>query len=73
MTGFDKKMLHITADKAMTLSIQVDFEGNGSWATYEELPIRGYAHHEFPSGFSAHWVRLVPSAECTASAEFFYS
>jgi len=33
----------------------------------------GYRHHEFPEGFSAHWVRLVPSADCVASAEFFYS
>jgi hypothetical protein len=33
----------------------------------------GYARHIFPSGFSAHWVRLTPEIDCRATAQFFYS
>jgi hypothetical protein len=73
MTGFDKKVLHVTADKPVHVSIEIDFQGDGSWATYEGLRVSSYAHHEFPAGFTAHWVRLVPSADCTATAEFMYT
>ncbi len=75
MTGFSHAMLHLSADRAATFEIQVDFLGDGSWNTYDRINVGagGYRHHEFPEGFSAHWVRLVPGADCVASAEFFYS
>ncbi len=73
MTGFDKKMVHIATDKAVSVDIEIDFLGNGSWERYERLAVSGYARHIFPQGFSAHWVRLTPSANCVASAEFFYT
>jgi hypothetical protein len=31
------------------------------------------ATHVFPSGFSAHWVRVVSDADTTASAQLFYT
>jgi len=73
MTGFDKKILHLTTDKAAAILVEIDFLGNGSWQRYHQLPVNGYAYHVFPAGFSAHWVRLTPSVNCTASAEFIYS
>jgi hypothetical protein len=77
MTGFDKKVLHLSheADQAVKFKIEVDFLGNGSWKTYEEIvvPAHGYVHHEFPQGFSVHWVRLTPGADCTASAYLVYT
>jgi hypothetical protein len=73
MTGFDKKVLHLSSDKPVSIHIEIDFLGDGSWETYERLTVSRYAYHVFPSGFAAHWVRLTPSAGCTASAEFFYS
>jgi hypothetical protein len=33
----------------------------------------GYRFHAFPSGFSAHWVRIIPKTTCIASAEFIYT
>jgi hypothetical protein len=75
MTGFEKKMLHIKTDKAATLAIEVDFLGDGEWVPYEKISTAGaanYARHIFPEGFSAHWVRITPETNCTASAEFFY-
>ena len=41
--------------------------------TLSARSVSGYARHIFPTGFSAHWVRLTPSADCTASAEFFHT
>jgi len=30
------------------------------------------ARHEFPEGYSAHWVRLIADRPCTATATFAY-
>jgi hypothetical protein len=35
--------------------------------------VAGYARHIFPEGFSAHWVRMTPTADCNTSVEFFYT
>ncbi len=73
MTGFDKKVLHVITDKVIDLSIEVDFLGDGTWVPYQAITLGSYAHHEFPSGFTAQWVRLTPSADCVATAEFMYT
>ena len=73
MTGFDKKMVHIQSDRQATFAIELDFLGDGSWVPYERVTVSRYERHIFPAGLSAHWVRLVPSADCVASAEFFYT
>jgi len=75
MTGFDKKVLHLKSDRAAEFDIEVDFLGDASWEKYERvaLPAGGYRYHVFPQGFSAHWVRLTPLADLTATAEFVYT
>ena len=75
MTGFDKKVLHLKSDRAATFLIEIDFLGDGTWVRYDQLSTgaEGYKFHVFPEGFSAHWVRLTPNADCTASAEFIYT
>jgi hypothetical protein len=77
MTGFDKKVLHVSQKGAasMTVSVEVDFQGNGRWHKYADLVVTdgGYAHHEFPAGFSAHWVRLTVSHGGIVTAQFTYS
>jgi hypothetical protein len=82
MTGFDHKVLHLTADGAghaagepLGVRVEVDFLGWGEWRLYDTLrvPAGGYLHHEFPTGFSAHWIRLVPEADCRATAYFHYT
>lgn len=48
----------------------------GTWREYAKMAVRPpsrYAHHEFPDGFSAHWVRITAVEECTATAYFFYN
>lgn len=75
MTGFDKKVLHLTSDADTSFTVEVDFLGDGMWARYEcfTVPADGYCHHEFPSGYSAHWVRVTADRDCTATAYFTYS
>lgn len=77
MTGFDQKGLHLTqeSDQSVTFTVEVDFLGIGLWKPYAsfDVPPGGYIHHEFPSGFSAHWVRFRVNRACTATAYLIYT
>jgi len=77
MTGFDQKCLHFSHQGSGNVEcrIEVDFQGDGHFHPYTTLtaPSGGYAQHTFPSGFSAHWVRVVPSAACRATAQLHYT
>ncbi len=77
MTGFDKKVLHLSHDNPgdVRFVVEVDFLGDGSWKRYTELnvPAKGYVHHEFPDGFSAHWARITAERACAATAWFMYN
>ncbi|MCA9447825.1 MAG: hypothetical protein KC931_11965 [Candidatus Omnitrophica bacterium] len=76
MTGFDKKVMHLSQDSEETVefTLEVDFLGDGSWKVYDVFPVGpgGYVHYEFPEGYSAHWVRLRVNRDCTATAYFVY-
>jgi hypothetical protein len=77
MTGYDHKCLHLShqAGASVTFTVEVDFLGVGGWKSYARIPVEagGYAHHEFPAGFSAHWVRVAADRECRATAQFVYT
>lgn len=77
MTGFDKKVLHLAHDSDQTVEfhVEVDFLGNQTWKSYATIAVgpKGYRHHEFPDGFSAHWVRVTADARCRATAYFMYT
>lgn len=77
MNGFDQKVLHLKneSDQDMEITVEVDFVGSLEWTTYEVLkvPAGGYVHYEFPQGYQAHWVRLVPSRAGVVTGIFFYS
>jgi hypothetical protein len=77
MTGFDKKVLHLRSESSSTVRVrvEVDFMGNQSWCCYTTLSVdaKGYAHHVFPDGFSAHWVRFVAENDATMTAFLHYT
>jgi hypothetical protein len=76
MNGFENKCLHVSHPKhgSGRFTIELDFQGTGQWHAYAEVETdRGYGQHVFPTGLSAHWVRLVPHQACTATAQFFYT
>jgi len=76
MTGYDTKTLTLSHDAAgaVTFTVEVDFVRDGSWKVYKRLTVKpGQAlSHVFPTGYSAHWVRLRADAACKATARFVY-
>ncbi|WPJ97252.1 hypothetical protein SH580_05965 [Coraliomargarita algicola] len=77
MTGFDQKVLHLShkSKSAVSFNVEVDFMGCGEWHSYTtvEVPAEGYQSYTFPSGFSAHWVRITSSQDCVATAQLHYT
>jgi hypothetical protein len=74
-TGFEHKVLHLTADRPVKVDVQVDFLGNATWRTYDTVTLGpgGYKPLVFPDGFSAHWVRLIADSPTKMSAEFMFT
>ena len=74
-TGFERKALHLIAADTMDVAIEIDFLGNGTWVNYETVKLTGgkYQFVSFPDGFSAHWVRLIPSHASRMTAEFMFT
>lgn len=76
MTGFDKKTIELSHDAASEVSftIEVDFLAKGVWRTYQtfKVPPGQTVRHEFPSGYSAHWLRVLADKSCTATAWLVY-
>jgi hypothetical protein len=77
MTGFEHKVVHLRhdADTACEFRIEIDFLGDQSWESFDTLVVQPdeYVHHEFPPGFSAHWVRVTADKSCTATVYFTYT
>jgi hypothetical protein len=75
MTGFDQKCIHLTSDKKTTFTIEVDFMGHGVFKIYAKAATGegNYVQHTFPSGFSAHWVRVTADVDCVATAQLHYT
>ncbi len=76
MTGFDKKMLHLThdAEEEVEFTLEFDYLGNGKWMRSETISVGpgGSFNHLFADAFSAHWVRITPNKNCQATAQFHY-
>lgn len=74
MTAYDQKRLSLSSDKANTLTAEVDITGDGNWVVYRKFEINPDqpAIHEFPSAFSAYWIRFRSEAESIVSAQLDY-
>jgi hypothetical protein len=75
MTGFENKCLHLshTGGGEVGFDVELDFQGDGKFHRYATLTTRDYTCHAFPTGLSAHWLRLVPRGDCVASAQVHYT
>jgi hypothetical protein len=77
MTGFEHKCVHLShdADADVQFDLEVDFMGTGAFRRYRTITVDagGYEAFVFPTGFSAHWIRIVPSAACEATAQLVYT
>lgn len=74
MTGFEHKCLHIRTDVPATVTVELDFMGQGQWVPYTTVSTEtNYASLVFPTGLSAHWIRLVSDNDCVATGQLFYT
>lgn len=80
MTGFDKKGVHLANDgaKPADVALEVDVLGDGTWRPYRAFELQangGYDHHEFPDGYSAHWIRArsIGADPAVLTVTFFYN
>ncbi|MBM3859548.1 MAG: hypothetical protein FJ395_07860 [Verrucomicrobia bacterium] len=74
MTGYDKKSLTLSADKAVSIRVEIDITGTGLWRIWKTFDVApGKAtEHQFTEAFGAYWVRVVADRDCTASAILTY-
>jgi hypothetical protein len=75
MTGYDRKSVELSHDAEGTVNftIEVNFDHRG-FRNYDTIavPTGKTVAHEFPTGYSAHWVRLRTDRTCAATATFLY-
>lgn len=75
MTGYDSKKIELSHDAAgdVEMTVEVDIDHHG-WVTYKTftVPAGKTVAHEFPDGYSAHWVRVTAGKDCKATATLTY-
>jgi hypothetical protein len=76
MAGYDRKTLTLSHrnDKNVTIRIEVDIDGNGTWKNYKEFDVLAgkTIKHRFPDTFAAYWVRTVAAQDTVATAQLTY-
>lgn len=76
MTGFDKKIVTLShkADQSITIKLQVDIDGAGTWADYKSyhVPSTQTITETLPESFSAYWVRALCNQDANATVMFEY-
>jgi len=76
MAGYDRKSLALSHDAKgeVNFTVLVDVAADDTWLPYATLrvPAGQTVTHEFPEGYSAHWVRLKADRACRATATFTY-
>jgi hypothetical protein len=76
MTNFGRKSVTLRHDQPQTVrfTLEVDVLADGSWFKYGavEVPAGQSIDHQFPDGFSAHWVRVTADRSGKATAWFRY-
>jgi len=74
MTGYDRKTLTLKADRDVRIIVEVDVDHQTGWHACEMFSVKAGEpiSYEFPNTFSAHWIRFIASADCTATAWLKY-
>lgn len=74
MTGYDKKKVELNSNKDAAISLEVDFDHNG-WHLYKTFDVTAgrAVVHQFPDGYSAHWIRAIADKDIKATVQFVYS
>ena len=76
MTGYDQKSVHISHghSEPVSITLEVDIDGNGLWVKYKSFKVPNVTttRHDFPTAFSACWIRAVSDADTSATVQFVY-
>ena len=76
LTGYDKKTLTLSHDakQPVEFTLEVDIYADGQWHDYQHFTVNPGKPlvHEFRQGYTAHWLRVKASADCTATAQLEY-
>lgn len=76
MFGYDQKRLQLSheAPAPVVFRIEVDVAADNTWSEYGRFTVQPgqTLEHVFPSGYSAHWVRIVSDTATKATAVFTY-
>ena len=76
MTGYDQKSVQIfhSHPGPVSITLEVDIDGKGLWVKYKsfKVPKDTVTRHEFPTAFSACWVRAVSNTNTSATVHFDY-
>jgi hypothetical protein len=75
ISGFAKRVVHLTADAQVVFTLEIDVKGDGQWETLKQItvPGGGYKYHIFADDFKANWIRVRTNKDCTATAYFHYA
>lgn len=75
MTGFDKKILSLSATQDCEIIVQVDLTGTGNWVDYRTFSLEEVDEEKvytFPDAFQAYWIRFVSDSDAEVTAQLSY-
>ncbi len=76
MTGYDKKHVKLfhQSSESVSITLQIDIDGNGTWVAFRSFVVEPdqVVDYEFPTGFSACWVRAVSDRDTEATLTLKY-
>jgi hypothetical protein len=74
MTGYDHKTLLLSADIDTAFKLEVDIDHQSGWHLYQRFNVTAgqVLRHEFPTEYSAHWLRITADHDCNATATLHY-
>jgi hypothetical protein len=74
MTGYDQKTLELTADKDVTVMVEVNVDHQSGWHPYKTFTLKAgeTETYRFPTEYSAHWIRFTVDTDCVATAWLTY-
>ncbi|HEY1084173.1 MAG TPA: hypothetical protein VGE29_18050 [Prosthecobacter sp.] len=73
-TGYDRKELSLSSDKAVKICVEGDLTGTGLWVKYEEFDVSPDApvKHVFPAAYGAYWLRCSSNSDASVTAQLVY-
>lgn len=75
INGFEKRVLHLVADRQTTVTLQIDVAGNNHWKDYKKIKLNAneYQYYLMPADLKATWIRFKTDKDCIATAFMHFS